>query len=82
MIEFGIYYLAGLAIALPVTSYIGTRTYYKSIIYKLEKELWKKENTREDITTLINSIEEKELTFIDKKQIIQKFFDLNSNKIN
>jgi len=39
--------------------------------------LWIKENTNTDISLLINEMEEKELSFEDKRKVVQKFLELN-----
>lgn len=77
MIELGIYYIMGLVVILPTTSILGTKSYYTNKINALEKELWIKENTNTDISLLINEMEEKELSFEDKRKVVQKFLELN-----
>ncbi len=79
MIELGIYYIIGLVVILPTTSILGTKSYYTNKIHALEKELWIKENTNTNISSLINEIEEKELSFEDKREVVKKFLELNKN---
>ena len=76
MIELGIYYIIGLIVILPTTSILGTKLYYKNKIYELERQLWLQQNI--NISSFINEIEEKELSFEDKRVVVEKFLELNN----
>lgn len=80
MIEISIYYLIGLVIVLPTTSFLSTKLFYKSKIYDLERKVWVLENGGVNVTKLINDIEiKKDLSFQDKQVIIENFLKQQNN---